>query len=79
MNRIHLFGGKLRTGDAMEYIITFSLLAISLMVFNPMKQYLLNDNNKPLKFNVYYINYKDLYERNIIDEKTYFEKRFKLF
>lgn len=79
MNRIHLFGGKLRTGDAMEYIVTFSLLAVSLMVFNPMKQYILNDNNEPLKFNVYYINYEDLYERNIIDEKTYLDKRFKLF
>ncbi|RLA79113.1 MAG: hypothetical protein DRG78_13625, partial [Epsilonproteobacteria bacterium] len=35
-SRIHFFGGKLRTGDLMEYIISFSLLAMSVTVAKPM-------------------------------------------
>ena len=32
-NKFNLFGGKFRTGDFIEYIIAFSLLAVSVFVF----------------------------------------------
>ncbi len=35
-SRVHFFGGKLKTGDMMEYIISFSLLAMSVTVAKPM-------------------------------------------
>jgi len=78
-HKIHLFGGKLRTGDMGEYIISFSLLAVAVFIFNPLQEYINKTTDEPLKFNVYYIDYKDLYNRHIIDEKTYKEMRFKLF
>ena len=78
-HRIHIFGGTIRTGDMPEYIISFSLLACSLLIFNPLKQYVNEDKNEPLKFNVYYMDYKELYEKKIIDEKEYLDHRFKLF
>ena len=78
-NKVHLFGGKLRTGDMSEYIISFSLLAAVLLIFNPMKHYMSKQENEALNFDVYFIDYGDLYEKGIIDEKSYLEKRFKLF
>jgi inner membrane protein len=78
-NKIHLFGGKLRTGDMTEYIISFSLLAVVLLIFNPTKAYLTADEKKPIKYNPYFIDYNDLYDRQIIDERSFLEKRFKLF
>jgi len=77
-NKVHFFGGKIKTGEPIEYIISFSLLAFSLLVFNPMSNYF-KSNDEIMKFNVYYINYEDLYDKRIIDEKEYKDKRFKLF
>jgi len=33
-HKIHLFGGKLRTGDMGEYIISFSLLAVAVFIID---------------------------------------------
>jgi len=78
-HKIHLFGGKLRTGDIGEYIISFGFLAVSLAIFNPALQKLMNSNDEVMIFNKYFIDYNDLEEKKIIDEKTALEKRFKLF
>ena len=77
-NKIHLFGGKLKTGEMTEYLISFGMLLFALLVFNPAQKYFKSSDN-PLEFNVYYIDYTELYEKKIIDEATYKEKRFKLF
>lgn len=78
-NKINLFGGRLKTGEITEYILSFSLLGISLLIFNPIIHLYKNNEETPVDFNVYYMDYKDLYEKKIIDEKIYKEKRFKLF
>ena len=77
-NKIHLFGGKLKTGEMPEYLISFGMLLFALLVFNPTQKYFKNEDS-PVEFNVYYIDYTDLYDHGIIDEMTYKEKRFKLF
>lgn len=72
-----LFGGVLRTGEFKEYILAFSFLAFSLFLFKPN---LLDIKNEiELKFNAYLINYRELYELQIIDQKELKENRFKLF
>jgi len=76
-NRIYFFGGKLVTGEVGEYIVAFSILAFSVLIFR--SNILLFDNKNQYKFNAYFINYKQLYEEKIIDEKEYKENRFKLF
>ena len=61
-----------------EYLISFGMLLFTLLIFNPAQKFFTSSEN-PVEFNVYYIDYTDLYERGIIDEATYKEKRFKLF
>jgi len=72
--RIHLLGGKIRTGDITEYIISFSLLLLSFIMFKPN---IATANNNI--FNPYNMNYKELNKKKIIDNKTMLENRFKLF
>jgi len=73
--RVHFFGGKIRTGDREEYIIAFGLLALSLLITRPMTM-ISNDNELE---NKYIIDYKELNNKNIIDNKTYYLNKFKLF
>jgi len=75
-HKIHFFGGYFRTGEIQEYIFSFSLLLLSILVF---KSNYLMLSREDLVFNVYNISYKDLYEKKIIDEKEYKENRFKMF
>ena len=77
MNRVHFFGGKLVTGEPAEYIVAFSILAFSVLIFRGEFDFF-RSNEEP-KFNAYYINYKKLYDEGIIDEKEFKENRFKLF
>ncbi len=72
--RVHLFGGKIKTGSIIEYVLSFGFLIFMSNIINPLDN-LSNERN----FNAYYINYKKLYDEKIIDEKTYRENRFKLF
>jgi len=74
-NRIHFFGGKLRTGELMEYIIAFSLLAISVTIAKP----LLNLSFEKNSFNVYSMDYEKLNDEKIIDNSEYLKNRFKFF
>lgn len=72
--RVHFFGGKIRTGDKAEYLISFGLLLISFLITKPLNNFENKDN-----FNPYMMNYKKLNEEHIIDNKTYQLNRFKLF
>jgi len=76
-SRIHFFGGKLKTGDMLEYIIAFSLLAMSITIAKP----LLNnfDFFDKKVFSVFSMDYAELNDENIIDRKEYLERRFKFF
>jgi len=75
-HKIHFFGGKMRTGDPLEYIIAFGLLATSLVFVKPTIEYI---DPRKHKFNPYYMNYRALHEDKIIDNKTMREHRFDLF
>jgi len=76
-NRVHFFGGKLKTGEMLEYIIAFSLLAVSVTVAKP----LLNSFSfgESSVFSVFSMDYADLHDKNIIDNQEYLERRFKFF
>jgi inner membrane protein len=79
-SRIHFFGGKIRTGDMIEYIIAFTLLAFSIVLAKPTIQTLTSINNPyNHNFNVFSIDYEDLEQKNIIDRQEYLERRFKFF
>jgi len=75
-HRIHFFGGKIRTGEPLEYVVAFGILAVSVVLVKPTLNILENTKNN---FNPYYIDHRELYEKKIIDEKTMIENRFKLF
>ncbi len=77
-SRVHFFGGKLRTGEPMEYIIAFSLLAVSVTVAKPVLNKFINYNGEKT-FSVYSMDYADLNDKGIIDNQEYLEKRFKFF
>jgi len=76
-HKIHFFGGKIRTGEPIEYIIAYGLLLFSVLVVQPSMGMITGDEES--KFNAYYMDYRDLHEKGIIDNKTYKENRFKLF
>ncbi len=79
-SRIHFFGGKLRTGDLLEYVISFSLLAMSVTIAKPMVESfggLFGESEK--SFSVYSMDYEALNKDGIIDNKEYLEQRFKFF
>ena len=52
-SRVHFFGGKLKTGDLLEYIISFSLLAMSVTIAKPMIEsvYNFSSGDNQTKFN----------------------------
>ncbi len=76
-HRVHFFGGKIKTGSTMEYIIAFGFLLAIISFVKPFDQFKNQDNLN--YFNVYFNDYKKMYDDGIIDEKTYKENRFKLF
>ncbi len=73
-----LLGGRLRTGEPLEFIIAFGFLAISLFLAKPTLDSILNHQNER-NFNVFYMDWKTLNEEGIIDNKEYLEHRFKFF
>ena len=82
--KIHFFGGSLRTGDAMEYVYSFGLLAASVFVFMPAAGDIMsffNTTSTPdeFSFNAYSMQYRELYDQKIIDAKELVEHRFKFF
>ena len=77
-SRIHFFGGKLRTGEMLEYIIAFSLLAASVTVAKPVLNNFIDFEGES-SFSVFSMDYEDLNKKNIIDNQEYLERRFKFF
>jgi len=81
-SRVHFFGGKLRTGDLLEYIISFSLLAMSVTIAKPMIETVYNfgtGQEYSNTFKVFSMDYEDLNDKNIIDNAELLERRFKFF
>lgn len=80
-SRIHFFGGKLKTGEILEYIISFSLLAMSVTIAKPMLEavYNFDDEEKIHIYRVFSMDYHKLNKENIIDNKELLERRFKFF
>jgi len=77
-SRVHFFGGRIRTGDMIEYIIAFSLLAISVTVAKPIINNFISYEGES-SFSVFSMDYEDLNSKNIIDNQEYLERRFKFF
>jgi inner membrane protein len=77
-SRIHFFGGKLRTGEMLEYIIAFSLLAVSVTIAKPVLNNFIDFEGES-SFSVFSMDYEDLNKKGIIDNQEYLEKRFKFF
>lgn len=71
-HKIHFFGGKFKTGDPIEYIISFGFLLIVLLIVKPD----LDDIEDEYKYNPYFTEYGKLHDQGVIDEKEYHEKRF---
>ncbi len=80
-SRVHFFGGKLKTGDMMEYIISFSLLAMSVTIAKPIINTFYNFGTEvgTSTFKVFSMDYQKLNDENIIDNAELLEKRFKFF
>ena len=80
-HRIHLFGGKLRTGQGSEYLIAYSLLGLSILLSsnNLSSISLFRDDSQGVVFSKFNIDYSNLHEKKIIDNKEMIEKRFKFF
>ncbi|CAA6827678.1 MAG: Unknown protein [uncultured Sulfurovum sp.] len=72
-HRIHFFGGKFRTGDPIEYVISFGLLLLVLLIVKPD----LEKIEEEYSYNPYFTEYGKLYDKRIIDEKEYHDKRFR--
>lgn len=72
-HRIHFFGGKFRTGDPIEYGISFGLLLVVLLIVKPD----LDQIEEEYRYNPYFTEYGKLYDKRIIDEKEYHDKRFR--
>ena len=77
-HRIHFFGGKIKTGAFMEYVLAFGFLLLVVSLVKPLDM-IKNKDDLNNYFNVYFNDYGKMYEQKIIDEKTYKENRFKLF
>lgn len=73
-----LLGGRLRTGEPLEFIIAFGFLACSLFLAKPTLDSVLNRQDER-NFNAFYMDWRELHKENIIDSKEYLEHRFKFF
>jgi len=80
-SRIHFFGGKLKTGEMTEYIISFTLLALSVTIAKPVMENVYTFGTETLThtFNVFSMDYQDLNHKNIIDNQEYLQHRFRFF
>lgn len=81
--RVHFFGGRFRTGETGEYIFAFGLLALSVFFFAPAMHTITasigHDSADPRAFNAWFVDYRDLYDKHIIDEYEAVLTRFKFF
>ncbi len=70
--RFHLFGGRLRTGDKQEYILSLSVLALSVAI-------ILITNNDGGDFVPFFYNWGEMYHSGLIDASEYKANRFRIF
>lgn len=77
-HRVHFFGGKIVTGQPLEYIVSFTFLFISIAISQSSILHTIKGDREET-FNAYYTEYAELYDKSIIDEKTYKMNKFKLF
>lgn len=69
--RFHLFGGRLRTGEAGEYVITWALVAVCI----GLGQFLYSSGD----WYPFFYNWPDLYDQGLIDGKEWKDNRFRFF
>jgi inner membrane protein len=79
MHKVTLFGGSFKTGDSVEYILSFSLFLASMFIAQPALEEFFPDKKVPMIFNKYDMNYDKLYQEKIIDQKTAKDNRFVFF
>lgn len=77
-NNFTLLGGRLRTGEPLEFIIAFGFLACSLFLAKPSIDSVINRTDERI-FNVFFMDWKTLNDERVIDNKEYLEHRFKFF
>jgi inner membrane protein len=65
--KLVLFGGKIRTGSAGEFAVSGLIAILAFFVFAPMR---IGETG---------LDWKGLYDSQVIDKKEYRENRFKLF
>lgn len=68
--RFHLFGGRFRTGDSTEYLISFSIVLISFAI-------ILTDQSQ--HWSPYFMHWGQLYQAGIIDAEEWRQNRFHFF
>ena len=80
-HRIHFFGGKIRTGEPLEYIVAFGFLSVIVGAVQPQLEDFKDDNQDSgyEVFNPYFIQFHKLYDDGIIDEKQLRDNKFKMF
>lgn len=69
--RFHLFGGRFRTGDPVEYMIAFGFCGVCAILYSG-----LNSNTEFIPF---FYNWGEYYEEGLISAKEWKENRFKFF
>ena len=78
-SRFHLFGGKLRTGNAGEYIVAFAIAALcfSFVLYSPVKV----GTNAMIEngFIPFFFDHKHAYESGLEDAKEWKDNRLKFF
>jgi inner membrane protein len=78
-NRFHLFGGKLRTGNAGEYIVSgiIAVLCFGFVMYSPVKMGIAAD--KENGFIPFFFDHKNAYETGLEDAKEWRDNRMKFF
>ena len=74
-NRFHLFGGRLRTGDSQEYIVSFTVLIISFILIYLMGGFESDSSH----FVPFFYDWQQYYQDGIIDASEYKANRFRIF
>ncbi len=76
-SRFHLFGGKLRTGEAGEYIVAgiIGALCVGWVMYSPVKIGMIDQ--KESGFIPFFYDWKKLYEDGLIDGKEWRDNRTK--
>jgi inner membrane protein len=75
-NRFHLFGGRIRTGDSQEYIFSFTILIICLIIIFLTGGFNWQNTDEFVPF---FYDWSGMYKEGLIDASEYKANRFRLF